>query len=101
MVKLTAKNDWQNATWYFHDMPACEKFKAEFLNHGARINWNNPIISDNFPEMSRSQREAMDEPCEKRVIRNLCWAFKSYIPDNPGCDISGQMAGEIMKSLRV
>ena len=101
MIKLTAKNDWQKATWYFHNMKDCEKFKKEFLDHGASINWNEPIEADSFSGMTSDDYIAMDEKPKKRAEDDLCWAFNSYIPDNKGCDISRQLAKNFMERMGI
>lgn len=98
MVKLTAKNDWQNAKWYFYNMDQCDMFIQTLMDHGANINWNDVIHIPNSMIIGSSYRSDMDKDPRQRAYESLGWAFNSYCKDNPECDISGQIAESIMKA---
>lgn len=99
MVKLTAKNDWQKAAFYFHNMQDCRQFIKEFENRGAKINWNNPEESEHFPEFDLYHMQLMNKSISQRVEDNIGWAFNSYCKDNPECDISSKIAAGIMSRI--
>lgn len=99
MVKLTAKNDWQRCAWYFHNMKQCEKFQKVFRDHGAYINWNNPIEAPSFPEMDTNDYIEMDRKPKKRAEDDLPWAFNSYCKANKECDRSMEIARSIMERM--
>lgn len=99
MIKLTAKNDSQHAAWYFKKMKHCQKFMEAFENYGARINWNNPIEADSFPEMNDDDFNEISRKPKKRAKDDLNWAFNSYLKDNPECDISAKIADKLIEKL--
>ncbi len=97
MIKLQARNDWQNAKWYFYTMNACELFMNTLRDHGANIDWMDPVKMPSGTLIGSTLRSDMDKDPRERAVNALGWAFNSYIPDNPKCDISKQMAENIMK----
>lgn len=95
MVKLTAQNDWQNAAFYFKSQVDCNEFIQGMRNRGAAINWNEPIVADNFPEMSNEQRKQMlTKKVSERVEDNIPWAFNSYCKQNPECDLVSSITSD-------
>lgn len=102
MIKLTAKNDWQKAAFYFKSQLDCDEFISGLRDRGANIDWNKPEVANDFPEMSSQQRENMyHQTMKDKIESNIQWAFNSYCKDNPECDISGQIAESIMKNMNI
>lgn len=96
MIKITAKNDWQHSKWYFYTIEECDVFIRTLKDHGADIDWNEPARVPLSIAIGANYRSDMNKDPRERAIEALGWAFNSYIPDNPKCNKSKEMAGAIM-----
>lgn len=82
MVKLTAKNNKYNTSWYFKTLEDCYRFKKVFDNHCCIIYWNPVEVCGLFPEMKEYDWEEIVKDPEERAEKELPWGFNSYMPDN-------------------
>lgn len=84
-VKLTAKDDWQKAEWYFRDAFDCKEFMATFRDHWCNIVWN-PVEIVDTDKLTADQRSSMEEDPKKRAENDLSWGFNSYMKQHEECN---------------
>ena len=88
MVKLEAENTMFGGVFYFHNMEDCTEFMHVFKDHWCNVTWKKPVKSDNFPEMTSTQRKLMDEDSKMRAMDNLGWGH-NYVK-RMGIDLTSQ-----------
>lgn len=84
-VKLTAKDDWQRAEWYFKNLADCEEFKAVFRDHWCNIVWN-PVEIVDTNKLTADQKRSMEKDPKERAQDDLKWGFNSYTRQHEECN---------------